>query len=458
MATTPRMLYAFVMLTRFERTTLTFSFTLATGWGLTQDQPTELAYLLLPLSLLHTKRTTATALLSLIIVLGAEWGLHTQHAFTQRLYTWHNLLTRKHSCLIEILSPVELTQQKTILAQILHCTHIGHSSDTLRITTRKKNLHYGDQFLISVAPEPGTLLTYKKRRNTMIAKQTLANLRVTAREMTPVSSPLPLSWYRSLRKSILTHLSQSLPKNTQPQGAMAIFLALVFGIQESLTREQWHILQYTCTAHLVAISGLHIHMIAQQSQRLALVILAWLQKPNPLSTALVISQLSATGYGFLAGFGVACQRALLSTTCKNLEHLTSFRLEGLERLGLCAGITTILYPHAILSLSFLLSYGMSASIILLHQCGKKSWLEAHIGTSIVSMPFNLYFWHHLGLISPLTNLIAIPWITYLILPLSLISYAALNLSPEQSQPILHITLQQIGALTYTLTLIRHLCG
>ncbi len=458
MATTPCILYAFSMLTRLERTALTFCFMLATGWGLTSEPWSELTYLLLPVSLLRKERTTATALLSIVTILGTHWGLHTQRVFTQRHQTWHTQLTRKHNCIIDILSPVELTQQKNILAQIVHCTHIGHSNDTIRITTRKKNLHYGDKFLIPVQPEAGTFLTYKRRRNSMIASQTIAFINLKASDMTPINILTPISWYRSLRKSILTHLSQSLPKDTSNRANIAIFLALVFGIQESLTREQWHILQYTCTAHLVAISGLHVQMIAQQSQRLTLVMLAWLQTTNPLKIAVLASQISATSYGFLAGLGVACQRALLTTTLSSLELVSVIRLEGLERLGLCALITTIVSPHSILKLSFILSYGMSASIILLHKCGKKSWLEAHIGTSIVSMPINLYFWHHLGLISPLTNLIAIPWITYLILPLSLISYAALLLLPKQYDLILSITLQQIGALTYTLTFIRHLCG
>lgn len=403
------------------------------------------------------KRATATVLLNMVILLGSEWGLHTQNSFTQRLQNWHNQLIGKHSCIVEIISPVELTQQKSFLTQILHCTHIGHSTDTLRITTRKKNLHYGDRFLIPVQPDATTLLAYKKRRNAIIASQTVATVNLKAREMIAVDIPLPISWYRSLRKNILTHLTQTLPKKSNPDH-IAIFLALVFGIQEGLTREQWYILQYTCTAHLVAISGLHVQMIAQQARRLTLIILAWLQAPNPHKAALIASQVSATGYGFLAGFGVACQRALLGTTLKSIESTIPIRLESLDRLGLCALITTIISPHSILKLSFILSYGMSASIILLHKCGRKSWLEAHIGTSLVSMPFNLYFWHHLGLISPITNLIAIPWISYLILPLSLISYAALVLVPSQSQSIFCLTLHQIGALTYTLHLIRHLSG
>ena len=99
---------------------------------------------------------------------------------------------------------------------------------------------------------------------------------------------------------------------TDPAGAL--IPALVIGDRSGLSFEQWQVLTRTGTSHLLAISGLHIGIIAGLGYVITLYLWPWtglavLGLATPRAAALV-SMTGAVVYAALAGFAVPTQRAL----------------------------------------------------------------------------------------------------------------------------------------------------
>lgn len=129
-----------------------------------------------------------------------------------------------------------------------------------------------------------------------------------------------LSAETSFRQQQFEHLKISLPEHP----LSSLILALSLGERSQITTEQWQVLKATGTQHLVAISGLHLGLVASSSFIFMLLLikflpLSWLNKTrlpvylaqyNIRYIAVLISLLLALLYANLAGFAIPTVRAL----------------------------------------------------------------------------------------------------------------------------------------------------
>lgn len=216
----------------------------------------------------------------------------------------------------------------------------------------------------------------------------------------------------------------------EPVGA-ALLNALVVGDRSGLKRQQWDIFTATGTNHLIAISGLHIGIIAglglflmrrvwALSERLTLCL--------PASHAAAICALILAGvYAAMAGFSVPTQRALimlLAFTCGFLLR----RPSGPSRsMALALLLVVIWDPPVVLSPGFWLSFTAVAAIfygfagrihtlVWFRQWGRVQWL-----VSLALAPVLLAMSLQVSLLAPLINLIAVPLFSFLIVPVSLLA-------------------------------------
>lgn len=214
-----------------------------------------------------------------------------------------------------------------------------------------------------------------------------------------------------------------------------IVTALATGDRREISPQQWLVLQKTGTSHLMAISGLHVGLVA--GIVFFVIRFAWSSVPiftliYPAHKAAAIAGvLLALFYSLLAGFSLPTQRALLMLTLLSISMLCSRRVRLLNILSLSLIVILIFDPLSVLSAGFWLSFSAVAMIIytLLHRKkmpgrvvnGAARAITLQWKLSLMMAPVTLMFFQQIPFAGPLANLVAIPVVAFLIVPLVLLA-------------------------------------
>ncbi|VEG83724.1 recombination protein 2 [[Haemophilus] ducreyi] len=244
--------------------------------------------------------------------------------------------------------------------------------------------------------------------------------------------------------------SQHQTKHLPTQG---LLLALAFGERAWLTAEDWKLFQQISTAHLVAISGLHIGLAfafgfwcAKLLQWCFLRVGCRLAIAFNYSVVNIIGLIFAFGYSYLAGFAIPTVRALIAIifvlSCRYCRcYYTAWQL-----WWRIVAILLVLDPLAILADSFWLSILAVLSLIIWYQYfpltefivqkkNKKlpkfyrlllSLAHLQLGILCVFAPVQYYFFEGLSAVAFITNLLIVPYYSFLVVPLILISLLTNN--------------------------------
>ena len=213
--------------------------------------------------------------------------------------------------------------------------------------------------------------------------------------------------------------------------AAGLIKALLIGDRSGINKAQWRILQQTGTVHLMAISGLHIGLIAglvfflvsQMWRRLPRACLLF---PAPKAAAL-IAWVAAFLYAALAGFAIPTQRAMIMLAVILLSVFLQRTYKPSQVI--CAALLLVLCwdPFAVLSASFWLSFCAVMLIYYVlqvqsqHRTKIMRWWRMQVAISLGLLPLLIVFFQQAPLLSPFTNMVAIPWVSLLVLPLAMLS-------------------------------------
>ncbi len=210
----------------------------------------------------------------------------------------------------------------------------------------------------------------------------------------------------------------------------AVLSALSVADRSKLDRKQWEILQQTGTTHLIAISGLHIAIVAGFA--FLPVLLIWrifprLNEVMPLRVAGGVSAIFFAGfYAMLAGFTLPTQRALLMVTIGILGLISRRHYPATSILAAALIGVLILDPLAPMSVSFWLSFIAVGLILLIAKRQMRinhprlHLVQLQVLLSLGMFPLTLIFFGSGSISAPLANLIAIPWVALVIAPLTLL--------------------------------------
>jgi competence protein ComEC len=228
------------------------------------------------------------------------------------------------------------------------------------------------------------------------------------------------AWRNSIRQRLL---------EVDAQGRGGALAALVLGDGSGLSREDWQILQDTGTVHLLVISGQHIgllaavmYMLVAGLARFGLWPLRWPWLPWACGLALA----AALGYGLLAGFDVPVQRACVMVGLVLLWRLRFLHLGAWWPLLLAFNAVLLLDPLASLRPGFWLSF--TAVAVLIFTFGGRlgawrwwqTWTRAQWLIAIGLCPVLLALHLPISLSGPLANLLAVPWVSLVVLPPALL--------------------------------------
>lgn len=219
-----------------------------------------------------------------------------------------------------------------------------------------------------------------------------------------------------------------------PMSQQGILLALGLGDHQGLDDHDWTLFSATGTNHLMVISGLHIGLMATLGYQFCLLLWRWvpglpLYWPAPRAAA-IAAILMALAYCLLAGFSLPTQRAFVMVLAFMGSRLLLRQNNSRNGLGVSLVSVLLLNPMGPVSAGFWLSFGAVAVLLYCAMPAEtetgnrvsdylKAALKAQWALFFALMPLLLLYFQQLSLLAPAVNLLAIPLVGFLVVPLTL---------------------------------------
>lgn len=228
-------------------------------------------------------------------------------------------------------------------------------------------------------------------------------------------------------------LLSGLRANLEGDARKGFLLALLLGERSDIDDQQWQLLSSTGTNHLFVISGLHVGFVALcgyflffQFSRLFLI------GPPRIAAqqvGTIGAMLTSCCYAAIAGFSLPTQRALIMLVVMLMGRLCRRQVNVWHSFCLALLLVLLWDPLAAHSPGFWLSFG--AVGCLLYAFSQRScssgfwwrWGRPQWVVFITFVPVLLFFFQQASLVSPVANILAIPVVGFVLVPLCLLVVA-----------------------------------
>lgn len=238
-------------------------------------------------------------------------------------------------------------------------------------------------------------------------------------------------------------LGQHLDSVWGDSGFAGIYNALLYADRQAISDEDWSLMRTTGTIHLMAISGLHLALVAVMGYAIGRLI--WRLPIRRFECypvhwfASALALLFATFYGLLAGFSIPTQRAWIMVAVTVVFLLLRRQFQPWSVLMLAAFLVVFWHPPSVLSQGFWLSFlAVGLIFLVLNQPLVKTrpvWQKALLIQLVLSLglaPALWWFYQQVPLYSLVANLVAVPFVSFVGLPLlfltTLVSFISTELS------------------------------
>lgn len=243
-------------------------------------------------------------------------------------------------------------------------------------------------------------------------------------------------------------LGDRLREELNEAASAGLIAALTLGDRGDITPSQWETMLATGTNHLMAISGLHIGLVATAVFWLTQIL--WRQAhfltlrcPAPRAAA-VAALIAAVTYSALAGFSIPTQRALVMVAVLMWGWLRERPLSPWQGFSASALAVLIFDPLSIMSPGFWLSfaavawllYGMMGRHRRPSALGGLAWAQCVVFVGLT--PLVVAFFTQASIIAPLANAIAVPWVGWVVVPLALLGASSLTVFPALGAGLLQV--------------------
>lgn len=297
----------------------------------------------------------------------------------------------------------------------------------------------------------GLLRQLREPRNGLPPPPKGWRLTLASRRMLQVEAPPPpwMRWSSRWRQAV-EDVWRSVEPEGQLQGTVspgfALTRALLLGDRSQLAPEWQRALRRLGLAHVLAVSGLHVGLVAG---------LVWLAgMPLPRGLRLLLPLLAVLGYALLVG----PRPSLLRAAAMGLLVCVSLYLRrppiAVHGLALFVLVLTLINPTIVFDLGFQLSVSATAGILILGPSLARRWtllpagwrlpLAASVGAQLASLPIALPAFHLLPLAAPLVNLLVVPWVAVMLMLGGLWTALAFAVPSELAHSLL--TLLDLAAL------------
>lgn len=236
-----------------------------------------------------------------------------------------------------------------------------------------------------------------------------------------------------------------------PDETAGLQAALMTGVRTYIPEEQTVALRIAGLAHVLAISGLHMGLLAGSVYWVFTLGLACIiplsRRYDVRKPAAVIGMFSAVLYLTLSGASVATQRAFIMTMIVFFGVLLNRRAISIRSVSIAAFITLSLHPESLLSVGFHMSFSAVIALVVVYQHwrGPSAYRQRMVRrmaagfttlsiTSFVAGSATAVFavlqFGRIARYSFLGNILAMPIFTAIVMPAALVSFVALPFGLE----------------------------
>lgn len=260
--------------------------------------------------------------------------------------------------------------------------------------------------------------------------------------------------FRSIHKT--RHTMRDLVRRLAPGDIGDLFRALILGESASVSREMRERLARIGVAHLLAISGLHIGLVAMA----AFAIGRWLLSVWPALLwrgwtrhgATLVAVFPVIAYGFLAGMSPSTQRAVIIVLLVMAALWVRRRPDPVNSVFAAAFAILVFHPPSLFSVSFQLSFAAVLAILcglpLLRSSSPSdkticrwcfNYARASVIISILALlgtaPLVLRYFNHFSAVGILANLFLVPIIGWLVVPMGLAATLMLSVNTHLAEAL-----------------------
>lgn len=221
--------------------------------------------------------------------------------------------------------------------------------------------------------------------------------------------------------------------------------ALAIADTRGLSDDDWRLLRHTGITHLIAISGLHVGLVAMLGAW-AMWLLYWLMPTLALRLSRRQAQAlgavtMAFGYTALTGFALPTVRTTLMIAAALMVLGLRRGASRFHAYAVALIVMLLVDPLALLGAGFWLSFvGVGVLLLGLPSHRARSWrgklkqagsglLQAQWLMTLALFPLSLWFFGGMSLSGVVLNLFAVPWVSFVVVPVVLLGLLALPWPP-----------------------------
>lgn len=253
----------------------------------------------------------------------------------------------------------------------------------------------------------------------------------------------------SLRQTITARIHAALPGRT---GTVAA--ALMTGERGAIPEEVLVSMRESGLAHLLAISGLHIGLVAGLlffCVRLCLALWERGALRYPIKKwAALAALLGSLGYLLISGSTLPTQRAFLMLCFVMLAVLIDRSAISMNLVAWAAAVILLMAPESLMSVSFQMSFAAVTALVATYEfnlirrtTGAHATRIRRIGAyfgavllttlvaGLATAPFALYHFNQIALYGMLANFLAVPLTALWIMPFAILGFLLMPLGLEQ---------------------------
>lgn len=268
-------------------------------------------------------------------------------------------------------------------------------------------------------------------------------------------------WRTKIAQRIDAHLSGDVAGTAK---------ALLIGQRNAISQEQLLKIRQSGLAHLLAISGLHMAIMAAiffTSIRFVLVTMTMVHFDIKKLSAL-IAMLGCYVYLELAGSPVSAMRSFVMVALVLTAIIIDRKADLKRSIALAAFVLLVINPYHAFMVSFWLSFAAILSLACFHQFISRfkpedvaislpikfAWyfgeiILASVIVQIATAPFLIFAFHNFSILGIFANMFAIPIVSFIAMPLGFISLLAMPIGLEKLPlQLMGFAIEQILYISY----------